>query len=60
MWRYVDIGQPSRQGKQGTHFRHFESVSPDMPSMANSGGTFVDVDTLEFVEPLNGEAEGDR
>ena len=59
----MDIGQPFRQGEQGTHFRHFESASPDIPSTASQTTVtavvthFVDVDALELVEPLSGKAK---
>ena len=62
--RYVDISRLRHQDERSTHFRHFEHASPDTPSTGkfNNGGgddgTFVDVDTLEIVESLNGEAVG--
>ena len=62
--RYVDISHLRQQDERSTHFRHFENDSPDTPSMGkfNNGdgddGRFVDIDMLELVESLNGEAVG--
>ena len=60
----MDISHLRHQDERSTHFRYFENASPDTPSMGkfNNGddddGRFVDVDTLELVESLNGEAVG--